>query len=34
MGGDHNVIFHEPDPPLYRCSGWLDGNPFEETGQP
>ncbi len=31
MGGDHNVIYFEDDPPLYRSSGWLDGNPFEET---
>ena len=31
MGGDHNVIFFEQDPPLYRSSGWLDGHPVEET---
>jgi hypothetical protein len=31
MGGDHNVIYFEDDPPIYRSSGWLDGNPFEET---
>ncbi len=31
MGGDHNVLFFEEDPPLYRCSGWLDHHPFEET---
>lgn len=30
MGGDHNVLFHEDDPPMYRSTGWLDGNPFEE----
>jgi hypothetical protein len=30
MGGDHNVIYHEADAPIYRSSGWLDGNPFEE----
>ncbi len=31
MGGDHNVIYFEDDPPIYRSSGWLDGHPFEET---
>ncbi|MFO7544121.1 MAG: DUF3604 domain-containing protein [Trueperaceae bacterium] len=31
MGGDHNVIYHEPDGPIYRSSGWLDGNPYEEN---
>jgi hypothetical protein len=31
MGGDHNVIYFEEDPPIYRSSGWLDGHPFEET---
>jgi hypothetical protein len=31
MGGDHNVIYFEDDPPLYRSSGWLDGHPFEEA---
>ncbi|MEX2534574.1 MAG: DUF3604 domain-containing protein [Trueperaceae bacterium] len=30
MGGDHNVIYFEDDPPIYRSTGWLDGNPFEE----
>ena len=31
IGGDHNVLYHEYDPPIYRCSGWLDENPFEEV---
>ena len=31
MGGDHNVLFHEDDPPIYRSTGWLDGHPFEEN---
>lgn len=31
MGGDHNVIYHEPNAPMYRSTGWLDGNPFEEN---
>lgn len=31
MGGDHNVIYHEPNAPIYRSTGWLDGNPFEEN---
>ena len=30
MGGDHNVIYHESDAPLYRSTGWLDDDPFEE----
>lgn len=33
MGGDHNVLFNEDDPPLYRSTGWLasDGNKMEEV---
>jgi hypothetical protein len=31
MGGDHNVVYFEDDPPLYRSSGWLDSHPFEEA---
>ncbi len=31
MGGDYNVIYFEEDPPLYRSTGWLAGNPFEEV---
>ncbi|MEX2540898.1 MAG: DUF3604 domain-containing protein, partial [Trueperaceae bacterium] len=31
MGGDHNVIYFEDDAPIYRSTGWLDANPFEEN---
>lgn len=33
MGGDHNVLFNEDDPPLYRSTGWLarDGQKMEEV---
>lgn len=33
MGGDHNVLFNEEDPPLYRSTGWLarDGKKMEEV---
>ncbi len=31
MGGDYNVIYFEENPPLYRSTGWLAGNPFEEV---
>ncbi|MCP4404105.1 MAG: DUF3604 domain-containing protein [bacterium] len=31
MGGDYNVIYFEDNPPLYRSTGWLAGNPFEEV---
>ncbi|MCH9046521.1 MAG: DUF3604 domain-containing protein [SAR324 cluster bacterium] len=33
MGGDHNVLFNETDPPLYRSTGWLasDGTKMEEV---
>ena len=33
MGGDHNVLFNEEDPPLYRSTGWLarDGRKMEEV---
>ncbi len=33
MGGDHNVLFNEDHPPLYRSTGWLasDGSKMEEV---
>ncbi|MCZ6729446.1 MAG: DUF3604 domain-containing protein [SAR324 cluster bacterium] len=33
MGGDHNVLFNEEHPPLYRSTGWLasDGSKMEEV---
>ena len=33
MGGDHNVLYNEQNPPLYRSTGWLakDGGKMEEV---